>query len=95
MLIEAAGLGVPWAEPRDLSIDEAVAILTGRALNQVLHVRRPGPGFFQKGYGQDQTGVHVAFADGETGYIPLPISTELATAMLTANGGEKIDRYVT
>jgi hypothetical protein len=95
MLIEAAGLSIPWAQPRDLSFDEAVKLLTGQSQNQVMHPRRPEPGFFEKGYGQRQEGLHVAFADGEIGFVPIPISKELATAMLTANGGEAIARHVT
>jgi hypothetical protein len=90
MLIEAASLNVPWAEPGDLTFDEALAILKGHAPTQVVHIERPGPGFFEKGYGQNREGVHVAFANGEVGFVPVPISTELATAMLTANGGEAI-----
>jgi hypothetical protein len=92
MLIEAAGLTVPWAAPRDLSFDEALALLTGDAPTQVVHIERPGPGFFEKGYGENREGVHVAFANGEVGFVPVPISTKLATAMLTANGGEAIDQ---
>jgi type II secretory pathway pseudopilin PulG len=88
LLIEAAGLSVPWAEPRDLSFDEALAILTGKAPNQVMHVRTPQQGFYQKGYGQ--AGVHVAFANGRVGFVPEGISPKLARALLTANGGEEI-----
>jgi type II secretory pathway pseudopilin PulG len=93
ILIEAAGLSVPWAEPRDLSFDEALAILTGKAPNQVVHLRPAVSGFFQKDYGRTDMGVHIVLADGRIGFAPVPISTELATALLTANGGEEISQW--
>ncbi|WP_428307610.1 DUF1559 domain-containing protein [Lacipirellula sp.] len=80
LLMEAPGRSVDWAEPRDLSFDEAVDVLTGQ-----------GP----------RTGSHdvdvynlifVVYADGRLGSLSAPLSRELATALLTIDGGEAIDK---
>ena len=90
MLIEAAGMNTPWAAPRDLTFNEAIALLT-KGSSQVVHAHSGWHGFFYKNNRESREGVHVAFASGRVAFLPLPISKKLATALLTSNGGEKID----
>ena len=91
LLIEAADMNAGWAEPRDLSFDEAVALLTGKNSSGVVHLRRESPGFFYRGHGEAVPGVHVAFANRRIAFLPTPISRELATALLTAHVGDEVD----
>lgn len=94
LLIEAPNRNVDWAEPRDLSFDEAVALLTLRTpalKNDIVHVRSRNPGLFNKTFYENNPGLNVAFADGRVGFLPLPISKELAVALLTVDGGEPVD----
>jgi hypothetical protein len=89
LLLEAYGLDIPWIEPRDLTFDEAVAILTGKSQAAAKHSRFRDSGFFYMP--PPLPGASIAFADGSTRFMALPISKELATALLTVDGGEKID----
>jgi hypothetical protein len=95
LLIEAPGRDVNWAEPRDLSFDEAVALLTKPPASPVrapLHTMLGDPGYFYKPLEDDRPRLAVAFADGSAGMLPVPISRELAVALLTVDGGERVDR---
>ncbi len=86
MVIEAPWKGAAWAEPKDLSFDEAVDYLSRKpTAGETAHeVRR---GFFYK----PQPTVHVAFMDGHVLALPLPLPREAAAALLTVDGGEAID----
>ncbi|WP_261342501.1 DUF1559 domain-containing protein [Lacipirellula limnantheis] len=75
LLLEAAGLEVPWGKPQDLSFDEAVSILTSEPDERVAHIG----------------GVNAAFADGSVRFLPVPMNRKMAEALLTARGGERID----
>jgi hypothetical protein len=89
LLIEAAGRNVPWSKPEDLTFNEAVAILTDESTAAATHYRPERYAYFYKNaHGR---GINVAFASGRTAFLPLPITRELATALLTINGGEPID----
>jgi hypothetical protein len=90
LLIEAAGLNRRWAEPRDLTFDEAVGMLTGTAQIDTVHTYSSRPGFFYKHHDEGRKGVHIAFASGRVAFLPTPVSKELATALLTAHGGEDV-----
>ncbi|TWT37263.1 hypothetical protein KOR34_22100 [Posidoniimonas corsicana] len=88
-LIEAAGRGVRWHEPRDLSMDEAIDLLVGESDETHEWVE---PGFFISTHyrGDGLYPRNVAFADGRVrsiGYVP---TRELARAALTRAGGEEI-----
>jgi hypothetical protein len=85
VLIEARGRGVNWAEPRDLSFDEAVDLLSQPFEPGSGH--RIDPGFFYK----PMSVLNVAFADGRASSIRGPIDRKHAEAMLTVDGGEEID----
>ncbi|MBA4106762.1 MAG: hypothetical protein C0485_13480 [Pirellula sp.] len=75
LLLEAAGLEVPWGKPQDLSFDEAVSILTSEPDDRVAHIG----------------GVNAAFANGSVRFLPVPMNRKMAEALLTARGGERID----
>ncbi len=87
LLIDVPGRDVPWSQPADLTFEEAVDLLT-TAPSQTPHSRTRNPGFFYK---DDQQGVLVAFANGRVDFLHLPLSKDLATALLTIDGGETID----
>lgn len=89
MLLEYGGRGVPWLKPEDLSFDEAVDLLTAPAAGALFHAAPRQVGLLERD--EMHQVVHVLFADGRCGSLTVPISRELATALLTINGGEPID----
>ncbi len=78
-VVEIASPGVPWADPRDLTFEEAA-----RGINQV-----EGPNGIS---GPHAGGVNVLFLDGRVEFLPNDTPPERLRALLTANGGEKIER---
>ena len=67
MVIEVTNSGIPWSEPRDLSLD-AMAVVDPRSPSLALkssHTRRK-EFFFTYEYG---SGVHVAMADGTVDFL--------------------------
>lgn len=91
LLLEAFGLDVPWNEPRDLSFDEAVDLLTGRTPARLAHHHHDNPGYFYLKPPQTSRGVHAAFAGGSVRFLPVPLPREMAAAMLTANADDHFD----
>lgn len=86
VLIEWPNHSVRWAEPRDLSFDEAVELLTSPiAAGDGHHIDN---GFFYK----PSFGRTVAFANGDVAFLSTPLHRKLAIALLTVAGGETIDR---
>ena len=87
LLIEAAGRGVHWAEPKDLTFAEAVELLTTplKADSHDAHLQNYGY-FYKPGYVRN-----VVLCDGSCQSLPVPITREAAVALLTANGGEHLD----
>jgi hypothetical protein len=85
LLIESHAREVNWAEPRDLSFEEAVGLLTKAVPANDGHPIKKGF-FYKTGYARC-----VAFADGRVQYFYGPMSRELAVALLTIDGGEIID----
>jgi type II secretory pathway pseudopilin PulG len=89
LLLEAAGRDTPWPKPEDLTIEEAHKLLTDASADAIVHHYFRAPGFFYK---NDQSQVvNVVFANGTVSSLELPLSNELATALLTIDGGETID----
>ena len=89
-LIEVAGRGVRWYEPRDLTFDEAVDLLVGvederqewlRPESFWTSTRVPGDGLFPR---------LVAFMDGHVEVIGFVPDRETAAALLTRSGGEDL-----
>jgi prepilin-type processing-associated H-X9-DG protein len=89
LLIECAGRNTPWSKPEDLTFAEALALLTNPTPDATMHRHRSSYGFFYKV--DERPGLNVAFADGSVRFLALPLSTSLATALLTAAGGEIVD----
>ena len=87
LLIEAGGKNTPWAKPDDLTFDEAVDLLAGTSPYSKDSGHPRNNGFFYK----PSRVINVAFVDGSAQGIHVPISRELASAMLTCSGGEEID----
>jgi hypothetical protein len=94
LLIEAPGRQASWAEPQDLSFDDALALLTLPPASpsiELVHYRPRHAGFFDKPFAEGQIGVIAAFADGRAGFLPVPLPRDVAVALLTADGGEPLD----
>jgi prepilin-type N-terminal cleavage/methylation domain-containing protein len=85
LLIEAHEKGIPWAQPDDLSFDEAVTLLTSEA-DGVHSARRRG--FFYKSWPDMSNAINVAMANGDVRLLNLPLPKDLAVALLTVDGGE-------
>jgi prepilin-type processing-associated H-X9-DG protein len=78
-VVEIAAPGVPWADPRDLTFEEAL-----RGINQIESpngISSPHDG-----------GVNVLFFDGHVEFLPNDTPRATLRALLTVNGGEKIDK---
>jgi hypothetical protein len=90
LLIESAGRSVTWAEPRDLSFDEALALLT-KSSSSAGHIGGQGEGYFYQSWSSTRRVINVAFANGEVKGLTVPMPRTLATALLTADSGDKVD----
>jgi hypothetical protein len=88
LLIEAVGRGVNWMEPKDLSYEEALALLTADNVKQaaVVHAREEVLHYTE--YSRN-----VAFADGRVDDLPIGSPRELAEGLLTIDGGEQIAEW--
>ncbi|MCO6046107.1 DUF1559 domain-containing protein [Aeoliella sp. ICT_H6.2] len=87
LLMEAAGRGIHWAEPKDLTFDEAVELLTTPLPTGDHDGHRVEHGYFYKpSYVRN-----VAMCDGSVHSLRVPIPREAAVALLTASSGENID----
>jgi uncharacterized protein DUF1559 len=86
MLIEASDRHVQWMEPRDLSMDEAVELLTTKPASGHMQVmdRYLSTTYYQT------SGRHVAFWDGLVIYMEQLKDPAVARALLTIAGGEQI-----
>jgi prepilin-type processing-associated H-X9-DG protein len=83
LIVEHHQRSANWAEPRDLTFDGAVELLTSPAIGNGHRVEN---GFFYK----SSTGINVAFADAHVEFLRLPLPRDLAIALLTVDGGEGI-----
>lgn len=87
LLIEAAGRGIHWAQPKDLTFDEAVDLLTEALPSDGSDGHRVDNGYFYKpSYVRN-----VAMCDGSVHPLRVPMPREDAIALLTASGGEVVD----
>jgi Protein of unknown function (DUF1559) len=92
VLVEAIDRDAKWAEPRDLSFDEAVDLLSSPSEHAATHLYfGRNEDFFYKDTRVGVRGMNVAMADGRVWFILLPIPKTLAIGLLTADGGEDID----
>jgi prepilin-type processing-associated H-X9-DG protein len=95
VLLEATGLGVNWMEPRDMSLVEAVELLTTKARSGHTLARE---GFLTTTY-YETSQRNAAFCDGHIDYVGQFANPAVARGMLTVAGGEPIvenfeERYV-
>lgn len=86
LLIESHQHSVHWMEPRDISFDEAVEMLSG----DVGWDDRDGC-IEELFLCYSSVGRTVAFADSHIEWLPYDISRKLAEALLTRSGLENID----
>jgi hypothetical protein len=86
LLIEATGQGVNWLEPKDLSYDQALALLTSSDVKRAAAVHAEEGVLHYTEFSRN-----VAFADGSAGRMPIGCSDDLGKALLTINGGERLD----
>ncbi len=87
LLMETTSFDIAWNEPRDLTFDEALTLLTTEPSpkSRDWHVA-PGKAFYR-----DRKYRKVLTCDGEVIDLKIPIDREHAIALLTASGGEEID----
>jgi len=86
MAIEDSGLQRNWLDPRALSLDEAVKLLTASPRSG--H-RKIDDGFLTKTYSV-HSGRVVAYCDGRSDYIGQLKDAAVARSLLTVAGGESI-----
>jgi prepilin-type processing-associated H-X9-DG protein len=77
LLIEMKNSGIHWAEPRDLDLADLPATIDKNKLIETLSFHT--------------TGLCVAFADGHVAQVPIHSSLEYLEALVSRNGGEKIE----
>ncbi|QDT01534.1 DUF1559 family PulG-like putative transporter [Adhaeretor mobilis] len=88
MLIEAGGRNTPWTKPVDLTMQEAMDLLTGKMPEAILHGDSQNRGII---FLRNTSYVNVAMADASVRTLSIPLDEATARALLTANGGEEID----
>jgi hypothetical protein len=88
LLIEAHGRPISWAEPRDLTFDEAIDLLSRPVPENDGHTIENG--FFYK----PDHGRFIVFADTRIAFLRKPLDRKVAAALLTINGHEQIDSQV-
>ena len=86
LVLEAPLRQATWAEPVDFTLEEAVDYLS-REPDRAAGMHEVQHGFFYK----PSWAINAAFLDGRVRTLHLPLSRELAIAMLTVDGGEEID----
>jgi prepilin-type processing-associated H-X9-DG protein len=89
MVIEATGLGVNWMEPRDVTLDEAIELLTTKKRSGHWHVE---DGFLTTTYYETSVR-NVAYCDGHVEWMGQLKDSAIAKALFTVAGGEDFDFY--
>jgi prepilin-type processing-associated H-X9-DG protein len=86
MVLEASGLGVNWMEPRDVSLDEAIELMTTKPRSGHSHVE---DGFLTTTF-YETSARNVVFVDGHVTWMEQLRDPWFAKALLTAAGGEQL-----
>jgi prepilin-type processing-associated H-X9-DG protein len=76
LAIEVGGSGIPWMEPRDVTVEEAVTFITNPSASQFRQVH-PG-------------GINVLLADGSVQFISNDIDPGTLRALLTKDDGQAV-----
>ena len=74
LAIEVAASGIPWMEPRDMTVEEAVEYITNPAATEATHAHLGG--------------VNVALADGSVRFIAQTIDPGVLRSMMLRNDGQ-------
>ena len=77
-LVEVVHSGIHWMEPRDLTIEQALAGINPN--DRGAHISSNHPG-----------GAHVICGNANVSFIPNGLSTNRLRALLTASGGEHVE----
>ena len=87
LLVETIDSKIYWAEPRDLTLDEALQGINPES--------RPGISshhvLFPDVFYDEKPGAYALFADGSVHFLPQQITQEDLKALLTRDGGESLD----
>lgn len=87
LLIDVGHSDVDWKEPRDLTFNEAIDLLTAPVDPNTFTGHSERSSYFHNPYYFR----NVAMLDGSVRRIKSPLDHETAVALLTANGGETLD----
>jgi len=79
LLVEAAGCGINWLDPRDLDAD-VISYLVDDPVDGGIASRHPD-------------GAHVLFCDGSVMFLEAVVDPEDVKALCTIAGGEGVDKY--
>ena len=79
LAIEVGGSGIHWMEPRDVTVEEAVAFITNPSASQFMQVH-PG-------------GINALMADGSVCFIAETIDAEMLRALLTKGDGQAVGSF--
>lgn len=88
LLIVERQPATPWAKPEDLSFDDVIELLTANVDPDTNGGHILDYGFFYKEFGVR----HAVMANGEALMLYCPLPVETATAILTIDGGEIVER---
>lgn len=88
MVVEASDIGVNWMEPRDLSLNEALDLMTTKKNSGHRHI---DDGFLTTTY-HGNSSRSVAYCDGHTDYLGEFKYAKIPKALLTVAGGESIPK---
>lgn len=91
LLIEASGLERNWMDPQDVTLEEAVELLTTKPRSG--H-RVASDGLFTTTYFETSTR-NVVFCDGHVVYMDQLKDSDIARALLTCAGGEQLPAEAT
>jgi prepilin-type processing-associated H-X9-DG protein len=79
LVIEVGGSGIPWMEPRDVTVEEAVTFITNPSASQFTQVHSGG--------------INVLLADGSVRFISSTIDPGMLRALLTKDDGQNVGDF--
>ena len=79
LVVEGAGCGVPWLEPRDLDAEQ-LSYLVNDPVDRGIVSEHP-------------EGANLLFCDGSVTFVDAAVEPEEVQAMSTISGGEEVDPY--
>ncbi len=86
MLVEMADSGIHWMEPRDLDAATMAASVNTEGSQGISSLHR------DPGWQRQRLGANTALADGSVLFLPTSTPETLIRALITAAGGEPIER---